>query len=377
MNETLNTQLNTQLSELSELDSFVNKYSGYTESYWFYNNTVELRYEPKNHIYYRVMDNGELVAQAGVTSVCGIIDKSNQLIPWACQQMAQEILDVIPTDYPANCPWQKCIEPLRWEGFESLVLAAKSAHKKKLDQASFVGNLAHDWIEAYIKAILAGHIVHGVTYWALPPPNNEQAANCCKAALSWMTRHNIRWIHTEKKVYSLQFGFAGTMDGLCLADSCTDTQCCRYEFKDQLCLADWKSSNELRIEYLLQTAAYQFAYQEEHGQMIYSRWVIRLGKEDGEFEPWHINTLSEDWNAFRHALDLNAAVHSIKKRMKDHEAILRSERKAEKKKAREEAFAIKCKGADKYKGIRKPACNGGVPCQTCTTKYDQLHPNKG
>lgn len=356
--------------DLNDVDAFIKQYGGFTESYWFYNRSVELRYAPKEHIYYKVMPTGQLEAQSGVTSVSGILDKSNALIPWACKMMAQEILEQVPHDTTESLS-QAWISPIKYADFEALILAAKSAHKKKLDHASFVGNLAHDWIEQFIKYELNSS--QGIPY--IPLPANEQAKNCCQAAIKWMRAHNVRWIYTEKKVYSIGYGYAGTMDGLCLADSCEDPQCCRSKFADKLCLADWKSSNELRVEYLLQTAAYQHAYEEEYGEMIYARWVIRLGKEDGEFEPWFIDTIVEDWLAFRHALGLSRSIDKITQRMKDHEAILRQERKEQKKQAREAALTLKCKGADRYQGKRQPRCNGGNPCESCTNKYRELHPS--
>lgn len=356
-------------ASFNEVDDFLAKYGGLTESYWFYEHSVELRFAPKEHVYYKVMPDGELVAQAGVSSVSGIIDKSNALVPWACKMMAQEILDNIGSRLDEVGTFGGAIiPPMSYPEFEAMILAAKSAHKKKLDYASFVGNIAHDWIERHITGVLRADKA------SIPFPTNIQATSCCLAAISWMLAHNVRWICTEKQVYSRGYGYAGTMDGLCMADNCGNTQCCRSLFRNQLCLVDWKSSNALREEYLLQTAAYQYAYQEEYDVQIYGRWVIRLGKEDGEFEPWFVEDMEDDWLAFRHALGLRKAVDKIEQRMKDHEAILRAERKVEKQKAKEEALTIKCKGADRYKGIRKPACNGGNPCQTCITKYQEKHP---
>src|SRR5262249_19750690 len=117
-------------------------------------------------------------------------------------------------------------------------------------------------------------------------PVDERAANCCAAAVEWMSQHNVRWLKTERKCFSRKYGYAGTMDGLAVVDSCKDRLCCPHDFTDRLTLVDWKTSNALYVEYLLQTAAYQQAYQEETGETIADRWVIRLGKDDAEFDPW-------------------------------------------------------------------------------------------
>lgn len=360
---------------MSEVDDLISQFSGYTEAYSFYNGSVRLRFEPKSHVYYLETPHG-LIAQDGVSSVVKVIDKSDPLMNWAVKIVTQRILDTVPkVDYALpNTPNRTESEVrLSYAEFEALVLAAKSAHKDKLDDAGAIGKLAHAWIESLIKADLSGDL-NRKQYLLNTLPEDYQAANCCEAAVDWMSFHNIRWVHTEKKVYSRRFGFAGTMDGLCIADSCTDEKCCKVAFKDHLTLVDWKTSNQLNIEYLLQTAAYQYAYQEEHGTIIKDRWVIRLGKEDGEFSPWHVPHMADDFDAFRHALELKRSLEVISARIKERDDELKALRKEEKKEAREEALAIKCYRADTYKAVRRPRCGpSGTGCETCRAKYRDRH----
>ena len=35
--------------------------------------------------------------------------------------------------------------------------------------------------------------------------------------------------------------------------------------------------------------------------------------------------------------------------------------------------AVRCREAHRYKGIKKPRCNNGNPCQTCLEKYRRNH----
>ena len=79
------------------IDQFIDRFSGLSEEYKFYNGSVTLQYEPKSHTYFLTLPNGELEAQQGVTSVCHIIDKSKQLIPWGCKMMAAKLLASVPT----------------------------------------------------------------------------------------------------------------------------------------------------------------------------------------------------------------------------------------------------------------------------------------
>lgn len=355
------------------LDAFIERFNGLTEAYYFYQQQIELRYEPKEHIYYLVKD-GELIPQDGVTTVVHIIDKSDALIPWGCKMMAAKLLANLPV---MTTPTGDKLVQTKLEDLEKLILEAKNAHKEKLEEASTVGTSAHAWIEQYIKAVLASNQPR-IEELLAKFPDDERAQKCCVAALDWMQRHNVRWICTERKIYSRKHQYAGTMDGLCLTDSCGDPLCCPKEFKNHLSLADWKTSNYLYLEYLFQTAAYQYAYEEEMGVTIDDRWVIRLGKDDAEFDPWHVDRKDYplDWHGFFTALDLHRTVKGVKARIKDRGDAIKAEKKARERAAREEALKIKCKGADKYKGIRAPKCNKGNPCQTCLAKYQQVQIDK-
>lgn len=393
-------------------NSFISKWGGLTESYWFYKDSpdpIELRYDPKDHVYLLVTDQG-LEKVDGVTQTCHIIDKSNALIPWAVKMMHQKLLRTVPVS-------EGYVPPMKFEEFEKLSLDAKGAHKDKLEEAGAIGDIAHAWIENYIKIRIAVDSVFaskpsGDTYefmvlalqWQLAnKPGDVRAWNACNAALDWMSRHNVRWICTERKIYSRAYKYAGTMDGLCICDSCYNPLCCPEEFIDRLSVADWKTSNHLYMEYVLQTAGYENAYEEENHVDIEDRWIIRLGKEDGEFEPWHLekHNFSDDFGGFLDALDLTRRVRLIEGRIAakkaDIRAALKEERnrarivqeaeekarKAEehskKQKARVEALALACTASKTYKGVRKPTCKtgiGGGPCVSCAFKYAKMQETK-
>lgn len=368
----------------------INRFAGWTESYWFYvdsSNPIELRYDPKDHVYLLVTDEGELEKQEGVTSVVHIIDKSGALVPWGCKMMAQKLIATAP--YVGDMVGFSRIE------FEKFVLDAKGAHKEKLEDAGAVGHIAHNWIEQYIKYTLAGDKEGRLRHRQSLGILEDRAQKACLAGLDWMSKHNVRWRDTERKIYSRSKKFAGTMDGLCICDSCDDIKCCPNEFKDRLTIADWKTSNYLYMEYLFQTAAYQFAYQEEMNEVVEDRWIIRLGKEDGEFEAWHreAHNFEMDWKGFELALELTRHVRAVElnlqarsqalraaiKAEKDalravkeaSEAQAKGEAKAKKQQERLEALAAHCTKADKYKGLKQPSCKtrDGGPCDACEAIY--------
>jgi hypothetical protein len=387
------------------VDAFISQFSELTEEYTFYAGEVTLHYEPQKH-QYLLSENGELTPVDGVTSTCKIIDKSFALIPWSCRMMASKILSTVPT----QALWPNLTQAMSLEDFQKFVLDCKDAHKEKLEEAGDIGHTAHAWVERYIKAVIAaGKDSPEVKAIFAKLPEDEKAANACRAALDWMGQHKVHWLGTERKIYHRTHRYAGTMDGLCYVSSCSNPDCCKEEFKNRLTISDWKTSNYLYIEYLLQTAAYQEAYNDEMEHVWFNtkprpalddfpwpvsdRWIIRLGKDDGDFQAWHASRadFDEDWAAFKFALDLKRTTEGIDRRVKDRANVVREavkarrkadkeaeeqaerERKAAEKEqqrqARAEALKFKCPKADKYKGVRPPRCNDGHPCLACRTKY--------
>jgi len=364
---------------MSEIDSFITKFSGLSEEYTFYGGEVTLRYDPKDHVYLLVTPTG-LERQDGVTTICHIVDKSNVLIPWACKMMEQKFLHLSEPFYERLDAGEGNVAEYYSYSVDKLLdvlKQAKSAHRDKLEDAGEVGHKAHAWIEEQIKSLIA-HKDDDTIYPVIFPKEDERVTHCSIAAVSWMTNHNVRWISTERKIYSRTHKYAGTMDGLCLADSCSDPKCCKQPFKDRLTLADWKTSNYLYVEYILQTAAYKQAYEEETGEHIEDIWVIRLGKTDAEFDAWHVDaeTAELGWQAFQAALSLSRAMVLVEDavgQMKDYRKGLL---KAEKAAQRAENLKVKCKGADRYKGVRPPKCNDGNPCETCLKTYNDAQAAK-
>jgi len=275
------------------------------QKYEFYNGQITLEYDPVDHVYLR--DGAEVPS---VTTVLKIIDKSAPLMNWAVKLATDKILQSVV--FPITNP----------EEFTALVLKAKGLHRERLEDAGDIGKLAHDYIEKYI--------IQQMSPSADTPPEIEgdKVWNCFRAALEWMRLHNVHWVSTERKIYSRTYDFAGTLDGIAFVDSCNDRECCPTEFKSRRSLIDWKSSNALRIDYLFQTAAYQYAIEEESGDTIEDRWVIRLGKSDGKFEAWHLESgYEEDFRAFLNCLDLTRSVKSVTLRMTEYRDRIKSKTK--------------------------------------------------
>jgi hypothetical protein len=309
--------------------------------YLFYNDTIKLHFDPGPHVYFRYDEDGVRRNIDGVTTVLNVISKPF-LVPWAtklCIETLQKYL--ISSDGGIN--------PFTTEELLMWMAEAKNKHKEHLEKAGDIGHIAHEILEKSIQFAIDNNKGVVLELKGLPEPDfytneltpeNQKATNCANAGFQWMKNHNVRWLSTERKVYSKLYNFAGTADGKCIVDSCTDLKCCRGRvFHDHVSVADWKSSNQLSDSYAYQTAAYQFAEIEEMGEHIGDRFVLRLGKEDGEFEPWYLpaDYFEDDLNAFLAALELYRSLAGITQRRKADAAELR----AIIKKIRDEAKAIR------------------------------------
>jgi hypothetical protein len=325
-------------------------------TYHFYNNTVEMMYDDAEHSYFRFDGEGNRIEIPSVTTILKVaIDKSPALMAWAVKLCAVHITENL---FNADGTMRQ----LSTEEFTQLVDAAKGQHKVKLDEAGDIGKVAHDFLERIAKDAIE-HTDGYVTRASFLPqmPNGyvqgsdvalelrtSLARNCVVAGLNWIKRHNVRFVHAERKIYSKAYDFAGTTDGVAYVDSCDDISCCRGEsFKARLAVLDYKSSNELRESYAWQCSAYQFALIEELGLDIKYRYVLRLGKTDGRFEPWMIDSkfFNLDIDTFLNALKLYRSLEEIKARRSEDKRALRAlikERKdAEKAKLAEETKLAK------------------------------------
>jgi hypothetical protein len=340
-----------------------------------YNPPVRLLFDESCWTYYRVCPDGTLEPCWGVTGVLKIIDKSEALMRWAVRtalaRTKKLLMDggYVYLDGDTKTLYESVLD--------DIITRAKKADREELEAAGEIGHVAHAWVENVIKSILTNDEDRRLELFAKLPVD-ERAANACIAAIEWMFKHNVRWISTERKVFSLQYGYAGTCDGMAWVDSCDDPLCCPTAFKDRKSLIDWKTSNSLYVTYLMQAACYQHAHQEETGEKIEDRWIIRLGKDDAEFDPWHVEgeaLFHEDMNGFLCALALYKSVHSIEDRVAAFRAVRVAARREIAKIARDAGYAVKCLDADKYKGVRrKKGCNDTEKmCLKCEEIYAQKH----
>lgn len=189
--------------------------------------------KPSRHIY---MVNGERVT--GVTTHLGIKDKSRALVSWAIDLARNHLLE---------------LEKITADDIET----ACKLHAVRKEEAATIGSIAHDWIENYIK----GNDPE--------MPDDPRVLIAVNAFLDWVKAHKVKFISSERVVYSKKHHYIGTLDAEAMVDG-------------KRCLIDFKTSSGLYNTVRAQTAAYQMADEEAGAKEYKGRWAIRIAKETEE-----------------------------------------------------------------------------------------------
>jgi hypothetical protein len=307
-------------------------------SHKFYDGSIDLYFDPGKHEYYRYDAEGDRVEVPGCTTVLKTaIDKSQMLMPWATKLVIDTLkLRMFHSD--------GSLKSYSTEELNQWFAEAKDKHKERLDAAGDIGHTAHDALERTIQYAIDHTEGKVIKLFGVSNPDGTEAGqmaqSCFEAGIDWIHKHDVTFLHTERKVYSREYDVAGTLDGIGLVSSCDEMKCCRGKVFHQVAsVIDWKSSNALRDEYAIQTGFYLFAHLEEMQDVpVHLRFILRLGKLDGKFEPWLIGPefFADDLDTFLAALVLYRSLKSLEERRRKDKAELRAVIKV----IRDEARAI-------------------------------------
>jgi hypothetical protein len=217
--------------------------------------------------------------QPGVTTIIGKLDKSGALLPWAVDQMALRLKQLIGAEEAS----------IDKNMLEALIEAAQDSWREAKDKAATVGSLVHRVIEEKLRGgdpklpLVADELLAP----NLTPEIVEHANRNAKRAFEFLDDHKLRVIHVEQPRWSPTYGYIGTGDFI-------------GEFDGKLSVLDWKNGKRLYPTIKLQLAAYQQAYQEEYPQdKIEQRIGVNIGR-DGEidFQIYGNDTFEHDLKTF-------------------------------------------------------------------------------
>ncbi len=195
------------------------------------------------HKYYD--ENGKWLP--GVTYFTGVIDKSKAFVPSALKKMATSLEKNIGQTLS-----------------QEMIDIGKSQWGKQSEEAKDIGKQIHAWIAKWIEDR------------KVEIPDIKEVRNGVTAFLEFQSKQKVKWLDSERLVFSKKYRYPGTLDAL-------------GKIGKDLILFDFKSSKPSSIspdgiypEHSIQAAGYQLAYEEEMDKKIDYRIVIAFDKETGE-----------------------------------------------------------------------------------------------
>jgi hypothetical protein len=222
-----------------------------------------------------------------VTTICNRFKESGGLIHWS-NRIAYE-------------PLMQARALLKlWQAGETFDGPAKAFleipdstfdYSQARDRAADAGTIAHDMVDSYIHGRPFDVAKYARDLVAMAEP-------AFFAFREWADQSKLQVVETEKPLVSEEYRFGGTRDSILL--------------NGRRALGDWKSSNSIYAEYLLQLAAYGIL-DEEHGETIDGGYhLCRFSKQEKPTDPvqfthhyWsHLDTAKRGFVLLREAYDV-------------------------------------------------------------------------
>lgn len=254
-----------------------------------YKGSVELSFDEVKHIY---SINGKRVE--GVTTPLDVISKPF-LLYWAVN-MAIEYLGGSEKTEAALRPGI-AYDELQ---IKEILNGAKMAHRKRKETAAERGTMIHKKIEEYIKFQLKQG----------PEPTpfvNPEMKDGYDRFLQWVDAKKVKFLESERLIYSKKKEYAGTMDHL-------------TEIDGKIWFGDTKTTGAIYSSNWYQIAAYEQAYLEEFTDIkrkqIGGEVIVRIGLDgmleikdstDKTVPPYKLNVA-----VFNNALELHRTLKEVK-----------------------------------------------------------------
>jgi hypothetical protein len=164
-------------------------------------------------------------------------------------------------------------------------------YREVRDAAANAGTLAHKMVENWLHKIEPREALCGEEDAQVV----ERAIKAFDAFLDWQRGTKLEVLAQEMQLVSETYRYGGTPDAIGQSEN------------GQLVLLDWKTSNRIYADYLLQLAAYRQLWHEcNPGDLLEGAHLLRFGKEHGDFHHHSFPTsvIDQAWEAFRRMREL-------------------------------------------------------------------------
>lgn len=168
-------------------------------------------------------------------------------------------------------------------------------HREVSQKAADAGTIAHAMIDADLK---------GKEFDASKHPSEllSLAETSYLNFLEWKKGSDLQIVGSEIPLISERYRFGGTID-------------CPAFIRGKMTILDWKTSNGVYEDYLIQIAAYGELWKENKpDQPLQGGFdLLRIAKETGAFHHHHWDSLPGCFDAFLHLRDLYDLKQQLKK----------------------------------------------------------------
>lgn len=165
-------------------------------------------------------------------------------------------------------------------------------YRQVRDSAATAGTIAHNLIEGDIRG-------YKVDLTNEDPELVAQAMKAYGAYDEWKRVTTLTPTHTEMPLVSKKYRYGGTLDAMLI--------------QGRLSVGDWKTSNSIYIEYLMQIAAYKQLWEENFpDQPIEGGLHLLRVSKGGDFHHHWWPELDDAWEDFLHL----RAVYDLDKKLK-------------------------------------------------------------
>lgn len=176
----------------------------------------------------------------GCTTVAGLYQQDGWKFAWPVKLMYEYLLSYVEK--------RLLIE-------EVDLKKAKGLWREKRDKAADSGNIAHKWIETYIKEGKKTEF-----------PTDKDALSCVGEFLVWESEYKPEWLASEVQVGSVQHQFCGILDAVAVING-------------KKVLLDFKTSSDIKPYFNIQLAGLWMCLVEQ-GFEPEERAILHLPKGD-------------------------------------------------------------------------------------------------
>lgn len=165
------------------------------------------------------------------------------------------------------------------------------------EKAADIGSCAHGMVEMKVHGKNDAEINEWAGNTLSDPDALEKARSAFGSYLAWAKNFKVKIIEQEIQLTSEKYRYGGTPDAIGLIDN-------------QLVLLDWKTSNSVYADYLIQLAAYRQLWEENNPDKPITGGfhLLRFAKEHGDFAHHYFPNLDNAWRQFilfREAFDID------------------------------------------------------------------------